>query len=118
MSTRIIYAAIADLSLRHIRFREKWGLTVLALRRGKNSIRHAVSGLLLRLGDALPVEGPGRRIKIPHGGQDFNLLEEQEAAEVIKRPEKEFTDFAGVGILLTLIVFALAVTLVPSMWPF
>jgi di/tricarboxylate transporter len=96
------YAAIAGQSLRNIHFREKYGLTVLALRREGNPIRQGIPDLPLHFGDALLVQGPWQRLKLLRDEQDFIFLDEPEVAEEIKRPEKAPWVLLGAALMLVL----------------
>jgi di/tricarboxylate transporter len=51
-------------SLREVDFREKYGLTVLALWRGGEPIERDIAGEQLRMGDVLLVEGSWARIRV------------------------------------------------------
>ena len=101
------YAAIAGQSLRHIHFREKYGLTVLALRREGKPIGQGIPDLPLRFGDALLVQGSRQRLKLLRDEQDFIFLEEPDVAEEIKRPEKAPWVLLGVALMLVLAGFGL-----------
>ena len=99
------YAAIAGESLRKIHFREKYGLTVLALRREGKPIRQGIPDLPLRFGDALLVQGSRQRLKLLRDEHDFIFLEEPDVAEEIGRPEKAPWVLLGVALMLVLAGF-------------
>jgi len=82
------YADVVGSSLRDIHFREKFGLTVLALRREGQPVRHKVPDLPLRFGDALLVQGPRQRLKLLRSERNFILLDDPEFAEEVAHPEK------------------------------
>jgi di/tricarboxylate transporter len=82
------YADVVGSSLRDIHFREKFGLTVLALRRDGRPVREGVPDLPLRFGDALLVQGPRPRLRILRTERNFILLDEPELAEEAIQPAK------------------------------
>jgi di/tricarboxylate transporter len=69
---------LAGKSLRELDFRERFGLTVLALWRGGEPVERYISDEPLRLGDAFLVQGPWRKI---------DLLREQPGLLVISEYE-------------------------------
>ncbi len=82
------YADVVGSSLRDIHFREKLGLTVLALRREGQPVRQGVPDLPLRFGDALLVQGPRQRLRLLRTERNFILLDEPELASEVMQPEK------------------------------
>ena len=96
-------------TLRELRFREKYGLNVLALwRRNKPEVR-GVSELHLEAGDALLVQGPAANFRLLRDDRDFLLLEQD--PDAVLRPRKARLA-AGIT-LVTLIVAAMAWLPVP-----
>jgi di/tricarboxylate transporter len=76
----------AGKTLGEIHFREKFGLTAVALWREGRSIRTDLGKLLLRFGDALLVYGPRERIRVLQAEADFIVLQQED--EPIVRPRK------------------------------
>jgi di/tricarboxylate transporter len=109
------YAGISGQSLREIHFREKYGLTVLALRREGRPIRQGIPDLPLRFGDALLVQGPRPRLKLLRDEQDFIFLEEPDTGEEIKRPEKAPWALLGTALMLVLVSVGLQPIAVASL---
>jgi di/tricarboxylate transporter len=73
---------------RDIGFREKYGLSVLAIWRGDRAYRSNVREMELRFGDALLVFGPRERLKLLAREPDFLVLTEavQEAPRTDRAP--------------------------------
>ncbi len=65
-------------TLKEANFRQKYGLTALALYRQGHSLRDKIKYVRLRLGDLLLVQGPPERIETLKGGRNLTLLEEIE----------------------------------------
>jgi di/tricarboxylate transporter len=92
-------------SLRDIHFREKFGLTVLALRREGQPVRQGVPDLPLRFGDALLVQGPRQRLKLLRAERTFILLDEPEISEEIVQPDKAPWALLAMALMLALAGF-------------
>jgi di/tricarboxylate transporter len=65
---------LAGSSLRQLHFREKYGLTVLAIMREGEILRAGVSDIALRFGDALLLYGPAERVRLLGTEPDFLVL--------------------------------------------
>ncbi len=63
-------------TLKELRFREKYGLSVVALWRGGRPYRTDVGNLQLQFGDALLVHGPRGNVSVLHADPDFLVLAE------------------------------------------
>lgn len=88
-------------TLKELRFREKYGLSVVALWRGGRPYRTDVGDMPLQFGDALLVYGPRERVALLHGDPDFLVLTEPEV------PPRARKGWLAVGIMaLTLLVAA------------
>jgi di/tricarboxylate transporter len=74
-------------SLGDLRFRDRYGLTVLAVWREGKAYRSELRDIELRFGDALLVYGPRGRIEAVAADPDFLVLDE--TATRAPRPEKE-----------------------------
>jgi len=76
--TEAVLAPHSDLvgkSLRQIRFREKFGLTGLAIWRRGEPIRTGVADKALEFGDALLMQGPRSNLELLQSNGDFLILE-------------------------------------------
>jgi di/tricarboxylate transporter len=89
-------------TLKQINFRQKFGLTVIALWRNGRSYRTDVGGLSLEFGDALLMHGPRDKIRLLQTEPDFIVLQ-PESAEA-QRPTKAW--LAAAIMLGTLFVMA------------
>jgi di/tricarboxylate transporter len=65
-------------TLRRLNFRQKFGLTAIALWRGGRSYRTDVGGIPLQFGDALLLHGPRSKIKLLQAEPDFIVLQPEE----------------------------------------
>jgi di/tricarboxylate transporter len=88
-------------TLKELRFREKYGLNVVALWRGGRSYRTDVGDMELRFGDALLVHGTREGFSVLRTDPGFLLLEEPSAPV---RTRKGW--LAGAIMILTLVVAA------------
>jgi di/tricarboxylate transporter len=79
---------LAGKTLRQIHFREKYGLSVLAIWRGGRAYRSNLRDMALRYGDALLLYGPRERLRVLGLEPDFLVLTEaaQEAPRLRKAP--------------------------------
>ncbi|MBE0411982.1 MAG: SLC13 family permease [Anaerolineales bacterium] len=82
------HSTLFDQSLRQIRFRDKYGLSVLAIWREGRAYRTNLSNMPLRLGDALLIYGHRQKMKLLAREPDFLVLyeEAQEPLNVRKAP--------------------------------
>ncbi|MBN1667598.1 MAG: SLC13 family permease [Anaerolineales bacterium] len=64
-------------TLSQLHFREKYGLSVLAIWRGDRAYRHNLRSMKLRFGDALLVFGSRQHIKLLASEPDFIVLQEE-----------------------------------------
>jgi di/tricarboxylate transporter len=94
---------VVDHTLKQINFRQKFGLTVIALWRNGRSYRTDVGDLPLQFGDALLMHGPRNKIRLLQAEPDFIVLQ-PESAEA-QRPAKAWLSAAIM--LGALIVMAL-----------
>lgn len=74
-------------TLRQAHFREKYGMTVLALWRGGRQRRTGLADLSLQFGDALLLQGPRERLSVLHTESDLIVLD-NEPEEVSLVPGK------------------------------
>jgi len=87
--------------LKEIAFRDRFGLTVLALWRAGKPIQCALNDERLQFGDAMLVQGTARRIHLLRSEQDLVLMEED--PDAVLNPRK--AALAG-GITLTTLAVA------------
>lgn len=82
------HTTLTGQTLRQLNFREKYGLTVLAIWREGRAYRSDLGGIALRFGDALLLYGPRPKLKMLGGEPDFVVLAEeaQEAPLLHKAP--------------------------------
>jgi di/tricarboxylate transporter len=80
------YSALPGKSLRQLRFRDKYGLSVLAIWRGGRAYRSNLRDMALRLGDALLLHGPRDRLQVLGTDPEFLVL--TEAAQEPPRTKK------------------------------
>ncbi len=73
-------------TLRSAHFREKYGMSVLAIWRAGRPIRTSLGDLPLQFGDALLLQGPRRNLPLLRGEPDLVLLGEEEEAVPLRRP--------------------------------
>ena len=79
---------LAGKTLRQIHFRDKYGLSVLAIWREGRAYRSNLRDMALRFGDALLLYGPRERLQVLGAEPDFLVLTEaaQEAPRLNKAP--------------------------------
>ncbi len=93
------HAGIVGQSLREVNFRQKFGLTAIAIMRDGGPILLGAENTPLRFGDTLLVQGPRPQIKLLDQEKDFIVLEEPALGE-IGRPDKAPWALAGLGLML------------------
>lgn len=71
------HSTLAGKTLREIHFREKFGLSVLAIWRGGRAYRSNQRDMSLRFGDALLVYGPKDKFRVLGAEADFLVLTEE-----------------------------------------
>lgn len=79
-------SALAGSTLRELKFREKFGLSVLAIWRGGRAHRSNLSRMSLRFGDALLLHGPKERFQVLATEPAFIILTEAIPRSI--RPKK------------------------------
>jgi di/tricarboxylate transporter len=96
-------------NLRQANFREKYGLTVLALWRGDRQIRTGLTDRPLQFGDGLLLQGPRERLRILRAEPDLIILSNgKEKTKLV--PGKSWLALAIMG--LVLLVAAISPTVV------
>lgn len=93
----------AGRTLSELHFREKYGMTVVALWREGRSIRTDLGKLMLHFGDALLIQGPRDRIRVLQQEPDYIVLQQGEDENI--HPNR-----AGwaVGIMVVALILAAA----------
>lgn len=92
-------------TLKEANFRQRWGLTVLALYRHGRSIREKIKNVRLRLGDLLLVQGSPDRIDYLRRSQNIAVLEELNPS--LYRKNKGLLAIAFLGAAIALSTFDL-----------
>ena len=82
------HTTLAGKTLRELHFREKFGLSVLAIWREGRAYRSNLRDIALRFGDALLLHGPRKKLRVLGSEPDFIVLTEaaQEAPRISKAP--------------------------------
>ncbi|HLU11509.1 MAG TPA: SLC13 family permease [Oceanobacillus sp.] len=96
-------SAAVGRSLRDLRFRNKYGLTTVALWREGRSYRTDVGTFPLQVGDALLMVGPVKRIKSLANERDYLVLQSSHAVRP-PHPEKML-----LAVLITAVTLAIAI---------
>jgi di/tricarboxylate transporter len=96
-------------TLRQAHFREKYGLTVLAIWRAGQQIRSGLADLPLQFGDALLLQGPRERLRVLQAEPDLIVLSnEQEESKLVPGKGR----LALVIMIITLVLAAIYPALV------
>lgn len=101
------HTTIGDKTLGQINFREKYGLSVLALWRAGRAYRYNLRDMPLRLGDALLVHGQRSNLRVLGTEPDFIVLEE--SAQEPPRTERA----SAAALIMALVVVTAAAGLLP-----
>jgi di/tricarboxylate transporter len=112
---------IAGLSLRDVRFRDRYGFTALAISRHGEVITERLRDVPLQFGDALLLQGPQRRVRQLQESDNFLVLEPIET-EQFRRNKAPIaigalvlaiglTIFAGMSISLAMVIAAVIMIL-------
>lgn len=94
---------LAGKTLRELHFREKYGLSVIAISREGRTYRSNLRDMALRFGDALLLYGPREKFKVLGSEPDFLVLTE-EAQEVPRLEKAPLASLVMVGVLLLVIL--------------
>jgi di/tricarboxylate transporter len=97
------HSTLAGRNLRELHFREKYGLSVLAIWRGGRPYRSRLRDMSLRFGDALLLYGSRRKIQVLGKEPDFLVLSEE--AQEIPRLKRAPLAVIIMGLVLTTVVF-------------
>lgn len=97
-------------TLKNFRFRERYGMQVLAINRSGETISHKISRTALRVGDVLLIQGPSARIRQLDYDNHFRVLEIVERhSPNMRRAPLASSIFFGALILAALNIFPIAV---------
>ena len=112
---------IVGLSLRDVRFRDRYGFTALAISRQGELITERLRDVPLEFGDALLLQGPKHRIKQLQEGENFLVLEPIETQQFRRNKAPiaigalvlaiGLTIFAGMSISLAMVIAAVIMIL-------
>ena len=97
------YTRLVGKTLREVNFREKYGLSVLAIWRGGQPRRSNLGDLPLQFGDALLLHGPRRQFPILGHDSDFLVLQ----ADAQEPPRKSKAPIAA-GLMIAVVAVAIA----------
>lgn len=86
-------------TLKDFRFRQRYNLTVLAIRRGEEFVRERLGKVTLRFGDLLLVQGPKQSFVGLQNSRDL-LVFEQRDMESLRREKAGMAVAIGVGVVL------------------
>ncbi len=90
-------------TLREIHFREKYGLSVVAIAREGDVLRTGLRRLPLRFGDALLVHGPREKVRLLGTEPDFLVLT-QEAQAPVRREKAPVAAIVMAAVLLPVLL--------------
>ncbi len=93
-------------SLNEINFRDRFGISTIAIWRQGDVITQHLRDIKLNFGDALLLQGPPGRIKALQNGSDFLVLE-----PVMDKEDKKNKAPLAAGIMLTVILIAMLTNL-------
>jgi len=97
------YSVLGGQTLQELSFREKFGLTVLAVWRKGKVVRTGLRDLQLQLGDALLLFGPWKKLTVLGKEPDFVVLTEK--VQEVAREEKAVTALSIMGAVLLPVIF-------------
>ena len=97
------YTTLAGQTLRQLHFREKYGLSVLAIWREGRAFRSNLRDMALRLGDALLLYGSREKLKVLGSEPDFLVLT-QEAQETPRLNKAPLAGLVMAAVLIPVIV--------------
>ncbi|MEM9596113.1 MAG: SLC13 family permease [Acidobacteriota bacterium] len=110
-SVRVLEAVVAPRSraagksLRQLHFRDRYGLQVLALQRGGETLRKNLGNLALRFGDALLLHGPQPKLRELAEDDDFVILHGD--AMSVRRRKKAPVALGALALMIAIVVFDL-----------
>jgi di/tricarboxylate transporter len=115
-STEVVlspHATLAGKTLRELHFREKYGLSVLAIWRGGRTYRSGLRDMPLRFGDALLLYGSRTALRVLSDESDFLVLtEEIQQPPRLEKAPVALGIMAGVVSLVILNIFPISIAAV------
>jgi di/tricarboxylate transporter len=104
------YTTLAGQTLKEMRFREKYGVSVLAIWRGDRAYRSSLADIPLNYGDALLCYGPLERFELLARERDFVVLrtEVQEKPRLEKAP---LSFLIMLGVVGSVILFGMPISI-------
>ncbi len=93
---------LAGKTLREIKFRQKYGLTVLAIWKEGKALKTDIHNKPLQFGEALLIYGKREKLELIDSEDDFILL-----TEMVRVPTRKGKAFTSASIMLGVILFAL-----------
>ncbi|MGE5223549.1 MAG: SLC13 family permease [Omnitrophica WOR_2 bacterium] len=100
-------------TLKGIRFRENYGLQVLAINRGEGTLRRKISQVVLRMGDVLLLQGHRANLSILQEDKTFQILGViDDRRPNVRRAPLAISIFAGVLILSALNLIPLSLSVI------
>ncbi|MFC2015492.1 SLC13 family permease [Chloroflexota bacterium] len=97
------YSALPGKTLRQLLFRDKYGLSVLAIWRGGRAYHSNLRDMALRLGDALLLHGPRDRLMVLGADPEFLVL-----TEAVQEPPRSNKAPLAVGIMVLVLAPVIA----------
>jgi di/tricarboxylate transporter len=97
------HSVLSGMSLREMNFRDKYGLTVLAIWRKGTAYRDALRDMPIRFGDALLLYGPWEKLNLLGREPDFLVL--TETAQEVPREKKAKVALAIMAAVLLPVIF-------------
>ncbi|RZB35811.1 MAG: hypothetical protein SRB2_02803 [Desulfobacteraceae bacterium Eth-SRB2] len=97
------HSVLSGITLSQMNFREKYGLTVLAIWRKGRAYRSDLRNMTLQLGDALLLYGPWKKLIVLGREPDFLVLTEV-AQEVPREEKSKLALIIMIAVLLTVIM--------------
>lgn len=85
-------------TLKDLRFRQRYNVTVLAIRRGQDLVRDRMGKLTLKFGDLLLVQGPKQSLLGLQTSRDLLVLEQQDL-ETLRSDRANLAIGIGVGVV-------------------
>lgn len=98
-------SGVAGKSLAGLRFRERYGLQVLAIWREGEPRWTGLQEMVLRFGDALLLQGPRERIQALAGDPDFVVLSQED--QTPRRTRRAPVALGALGVMVLLVVSGL-----------
>lgn len=93
------HSSVEGKTLKELEFRETYGFTAVALRRGERSYRTDVADLQLVWGDTLLMVGDPKRLKMLQNSADFIVLEPDVSDQPIQRSRAAFAALIMLGVV-------------------